>query len=251
MGKSDIRREGILTMLRTKGLINIPDLVNQFSCSEATVRRDLRILESEKKLIRTLGGAILEDIKTEIPFFKKQEYLVAQKMEIADKAVKLIEEGDVIGLTGGSTTYYIAQKVRNFKKLTVLTNAINIAYELAGVEGIQVIVTGGVLRSQSFELCGPMADTTLSKIIIQKMFVGADGASLQRGITTFNELEANTNRVMMDCAIRNYVVIDNTKFNTSSLFVIVNADQVEGIITDSGIDTNTLKQFRQSGVEIF
>ncbi len=250
MGKAELRREGILQTLRERGTITVGDIVSRFSCSEATARRDLEILESEKKLIRTFGGAILEETKTEIPFYHKMESHVEEKFEIANKAVELIEDGEIIGLTGGSTTFYIAKKLRGLKKVTVVTNAINIAYELAGIEGIQVIVTGGMLRTQSFELSGPMADSTLSNIVIHKMFIGADGISLQRGILTYNELEANTNRVMMDSSLQKYVVIDHSKFNKSSLFVITGLQSIDGIITDSRVSKSILKQYRDAGIKM-
>jgi len=250
MGKASLRREGIMQMLREKGTITVNEIVSLYRCSEATARRDLEMMESEKKLIRTYGGAILEETKHEIPFFNKLEQEVAAKQEIAAKAADLIQDGDVIGLSGGSTTYFIAKKIRDSKKVTVVTNAINIAYELAGVEGIQLIVTGGVLRSQSFELSGPMADSTLSKIIIQKMFVGADGISLHRGMTTFNELEANTNRLMLEHAQQRYVVVDHTKFNNTSLFVIFGLKDVNAILTDGGVSKQIVKQYRDAGITI-
>lgn len=249
MGKTDVRRDSVVRLLREKGTISVSDIVQQFSCSEATARRDLEILESEKKLIRTFGGAILEDTKTEIPFFAKLENLVEEKNEIAGKALELIENGDIIALTGGSTTHFIAKKLRNKKKVTVVTNAINIAYELTGAEGIQVIVTGGVSR-ESFELSGPMADAALSKLAIQKLFIGADGISLPQGIMTFNELEANTNRLMIERSLQNYVVLDHTKFSKNAPFVIVDFKEIDAIITDSGVNPSVHKQYCQADIKI-
>jgi DeoR family transcriptional regulator of aga operon len=248
MSKGEIRREWIMKQLRIKGSIQVNEIVEEFAVSEATVRRDLELLESDKKCIRTLGGAILESIKTEIPFYKKLEINAEEKNEIADKALSLIQEGDIIGLTGGSTNYLIAKKLQEFRNLTIVTNAINIAYECIGIPGLQLIVTGGVIRTQSFELSGPLADGTLEKIHIQKTFVGVDGISLQRGLTTFNELEAQTNRLMIQQSMQAYVVADHTKFSSSSLFVITDLKSITGVITNQALPASEVQAYQSAGI---
>ncbi|MNI10488.1 Glucitol operon repressor [compost metagenome] len=250
MSKGDIRRDWIIKQLKIKGSIQLSEIVEEFSVSEATVRRDLELLESDKKCIRTLGGAILETNKMEIPFYKKLDICAEEKNEIANKALSLIQEDDIIGLTGGSTNYLIAKKLQEFSRLTIVTNAVNIAYECIGIPGLQLIVTGGVIRTQSFELSGPLADGTLEKIHIQKTFVGVDGISLTRGITTFNELEAQTNRIMIQQSMEAYVVADHTKFSGSSLFVITDLKAIKGVITDSGISTSIASSYKDAGISI-
>ncbi|MBW5445579.1 DeoR family transcriptional regulator [Cohnella sp. CFH 77786] len=238
--------------LREIGSITVGAIMETFGVSEATARRDLETLEQEKKLIRTFGGAVLETVRTEIPFYRKTEMNAEEKREIAGKALSLIRDGDVIGLTGGSTNMEIAKKIRQhpFERLTLVTNAINIAFELSGQPGLQLIVTGGVIRTQSFELSGPLADGTLGQLTIQKTFVGADGVSLARGITTFDELEAHTNRVMMQRSLETYVVADHTKIGRDSVFLIDGIATVTALITDSRLDRRLFQTFAEAGVRL-
>lgn len=220
--------------------------------SEATARRDLETLEQEKKLLRTFGGAVPLTVRTEIPFYEKMDMNPDEKKEIADKALALIQDDDVIGLTGGSTNMGIARRIRQraFDKLTVVTNALNIAVELIGHPNLQLIVTGGIIRTQSFELSGPFADATLGHLTIRKSFIGADGVSIERGITTFDELEAQTNRVMLSRSLETYIVADHTKFAMDSIFLISDMASVHAILTDSKLSPSIRKTFLDHGVSM-
>lgn len=247
MGKTDIRRDAIMQAIKDKGSIALTDIVVQFGVSEATARRDLEILEQEKRCIRTFGGAVLESLKVEVPFFNKMDLYTDEKKEIADKALNFIEDGDIIGLTGGTTTTFIAKKLNQFKNLTVITNAVNIAYELIGTQGLQLILTGGVIRTQTFELSGPLANATLDNLSIRKTFMGVDGVSLTRGMMIYNELEAETNRRMMKQSMDTYLVADHSKFSRSSLFVIGEVQETTGIISDSKITQDMKEAFKDAG----
>lgn len=250
MSKIVSRREGIVSLLREQGAITVADIMDRFGVSEATARRDLETLEQEKKLIRTFGGAVLETVRTEIPFYRKMEMNPEEKKTIADKAYGLIRDGDVIGLTGGTTCLFVARRIiqQPFERLTVVTNALNIGFELAGVPGLELIMTGGVNRTQSYELSGPMADSTLERITIQKTFVGADGVDLARGLTTFNELEANTNRKMIRQSLESYALADRSKLNHCSLFQIESLRAVTAIVTDDGLDGDIRRTYDEAGI---
>ncbi|RKP49908.1 DeoR/GlpR transcriptional regulator [Cohnella endophytica] len=252
MSKTASRREGIVQRLRDQGSITVGDIINQFQVSEATARRDLETLEQDKKLIRTFGGAVLDTVRTEIPFYRKMEMNPEEKKEIAEKAYGIIREGDVIGLTGGTTNMFVARRIiqQPFDRLTVVTNALNIGFELAGLPGLELIMTGGVNRTQSYELSGPMADATLERITIQKTFLGADGVELNRGLTTFNEIEANTNRQMMRQSLETYVLADHTKLNRSSLYLIEGWQRVNALITDSRIPPELKKTYLSAGIQL-
>ncbi|GAB2696378.1 DeoR/GlpR transcriptional regulator [Paenibacillus thermoaerophilus] len=238
--------------MRENGSISIGDIMNHFDVSEATARRDLETLEQERKLIRTFGGAVLETVRTEIPFYRKMEMNTEEKKEIAEKALSVIRDGDVVGLTGGSTNMMIARRIQQkpFERLTVVTNAVNVAFELSGKPGLQLIVTGGVIRTQSYELSGPFAEATLGQLTIQKAFIGADGVSIARGVTTFDELEAHTNRVMMRRAIETYVVADHTKLNRDSIFRIEDLSSVTAVLTDSRVDPDIRASYAEAGIRL-
>lgn len=241
-----------MTRLQENGSITVGEIIEAFGVSEATARRDLETLEQKKLLVRTFGGAVPQTVRTEIPFYEKMDMNRDEKKEIADKALSLIRDGDVIGLTGGSTNMLIALRMqqRAFKKLTVVTNALNIAVELIGQPNLQLIVTGGISRTQSFELSGPLADASLSQLTIQKSFVGVDGISIERGISTFDELEAQTNRMMMRHSRETYIVADHTKFAGDSIFLISNLDSVSALLTDAQLNPAIRKRFQDNGVKI-
>ncbi len=250
MSKIATRREGIVSLLREQGSITVADIMERFGVSEATARRDLETLEQEKKLIRTFGGAVLETVRTEIPIYRKMEMNPEEKKTIAEKAYGLIRDGDVIGLTGGTTCLFVARRIiqQPFERLTVVTNALNIGFELAGVPGLELIMTGGVNRTQSYELSGPMADSTLERITIQKTFLGADGVDLSRGLTTFNELEANTNRKMIRQSLESYVLADHTKLNHCSLFLIDGLKAVTALVSDDEVPADLKRAYEDAGV---
>ncbi|NHN30206.1 DeoR/GlpR family DNA-binding transcription regulator [Paenibacillus agricola] len=234
LSKGEERRSRIMNTLKIQGKITIQEMIEKFQCSEATARRDLDVLVRKEGAIRTIGGAQWEGFSglRESSFLEKKQLLWLEKEAIAAKAVSLIEEGDVIGLTGGTTTYLIAKAIKHRRNITVVTNAVNIAMELSDSDGVQVVLTGGVMRKNSFELCGPLAEKVIEDLNIGKMFMGADGFSLEHGVTTYSELEAKTGRLLMERSRMKIVVIDNSKVGKASLFGIVPLSSLDACITD-------------------
>jgi DeoR family transcriptional regulator of aga operon len=232
--KGEKRRENILSLLKRQGKITIPEIIEKFACSEATARRDLDLLEKQGSIIRSLGGAQLESISPnkEVPFHEKRQMLWLEKEAIAAIAASLVEDGDVIALTGGTTTFLIARAIKHRKNITVVTNAVNIAMELSESEGIQVVLTGGVMRQNSYELCGPLAEKIVENLNISLMFMGIDGIAVEQGLTTFSELEADIARLMMKRSRKTIAVFDHTKAGRSSLFSIAPITMIQGCITN-------------------
>ncbi|WP_274362195.1 DeoR/GlpR family DNA-binding transcription regulator [Paenibacillus thermotolerans] len=233
VSKGDERRRRIMDIIKEKGAVSIAEIMERFGCSEVTARRDLNILAETESIIRTIGGAHYEtQTGHEASFSDKERLLWDEKTKIAEKAASLVEEGDIVGLTGGTTTFLIARALKAASNITVVTNAVNIAMELAGSDRIQTVLTGGVMRVNSFELCGPLAETIVERLHIGKMFVGIDGFSIEQGLTTYSELEAGIDKLMIKRAKETYAVFDHTKVNKSSLFTIVPIADITGCITD-------------------
>lgn len=249
--KGEQRRQLILQFLKQHGRITLQEIIEQFDCSEATARRDLDLLDRKGEIIRTIGGALYDGISPvrEATFAEKKQHLWLEKEAIARRAVDLIEEGDIVCLTGGTTTFLIARELKLRQGITVVTNAVNIAMELADSEGIQVVVIGGVMRNKSFELCGPLAERTIEHVNIEKLFMGVDGISLEQGITTYSELEAQTGRMLMKRAKRTIAVFDRTKVNKSSLFSIAPLSELHGCVTDSSLDAMMDLRMHELGIE--
>jgi DeoR family transcriptional regulator of aga operon len=250
-GKGDLRRNQILEALKEHGEISIHAIMNRYSCSEATARRDLNMLAETEKIIRTIGGAYYEkSISSEMPFLEKQSLLSREKEALAAKAASLIQEGDTIGLTGGTTTFLIAKQIKHFSNITVVTNAVNIAMELAESDTVQTVLTGGVLRSKSYELCGPLAETIMEKLNIGKMFIGVDGISLEKGLTTYSELEAQIGKRMIERSKQAIAVFDYTKVNRTSLFTLAPLSDIHTCITDKKMEQSWEDQLQALQINI-
>ncbi|MCE5170928.1 DeoR/GlpR family DNA-binding transcription regulator [Paenibacillus profundus] len=250
LSKGEQRRQQILQVLKQNGRITIAEMIDRFECSEATARRDLDLLERKGELIRTIGGAIFEGAGSvrEVPFVEKRQLLWLEKEAIAERALDFIEEGDSICLTGGTTTFLIAKLLKQRQGITVVTNAVNIAMELSDCEGIQVVVIGGVMRSNSFELCGPLAERTIEHLNIEKLFMGIDGFSTTKGITTYSELEAQTARMLMRQAQQTIAVFDYTKVGKASLFSVAPVNELTACITDRLLPADMAEELDRAGV---
>src|SRR5690606_28949824 len=148
----------------------------------------------------------------ELPFSEKEGLSILEKEHIAQLASTLIIEGDIVGLSGGTTNFLWTKLLKLRKGITVVTNAVNNAMELADSD-IQVVVTGGIMRHKSFELCGPLGEEMVAQLHIGKMFIGVDGISTAGGISSYSEQEAQTAKAMMKRAQGTYALFDHTKID--------------------------------------
>ncbi|OXM15307.1 DeoR/GlpR family DNA-binding transcription regulator [Paenibacillus herberti] len=250
--KGERRREGILNVLKQQGRVTIAEIVERFGCSEATARRDLELLERTGPLVRTIGGALYDGMNPvrDSSFAERQGISLLEKENIAAEAARHIVEGDVVGLSGGSTNYLIAKLIKMRRGITVVTNAVNIAMELAGSD-IQVVVTGGMMRHNSFELCGPLGEGMVSHLNIGKMFIGVDGISENGGITTYSEQEAQIAKALISRSQITYAVFDQSKVGRTSLFSITQLKDLNAVITDRPLGASLSEYARRSGVTVY
>jgi DeoR family transcriptional regulator of aga operon len=248
---SEERRREILEILQSDGRVLVGDLSKRFKTSLITIRKDLEFLHHHGMLERTHGGALpLRTGALNDRTLQEKERLHRQeKMRIAAAAVKMIRSGQVVILDSGTTTTAIARACRDFRSLTIITNATNIAGELAGTP-VDVILTGGVLRKNSFSLVGPLAEESLRKLNADLLFLAVDGFDVRYGLTTPNLLEARVNRAMAEAARRTVVVCDSSKFGRRSLSLIMPTSAVHETITDRGISRHDLKALREAKVEV-
>jgi DeoR family transcriptional regulator of aga operon len=180
---------------------------------------------------------------------EKERHHRPEKIRIAAVAARKIRQGQVIILDSGTTTTAIARACRNIKNLTIITNATNIAAELAD-SAVEVILTGGVLRQNSYSLVGPLAEESLRKLSADLLFLGVDGFDVRYGLTTPNLLEARVNRAMAEAARRTVIVCDSSKFGHRSLSLIMPTSSVHEAITDKNISKHDLKALREADVEV-
>jgi DeoR/GlpR family transcriptional regulator of sugar metabolism len=252
LSKVESRRNQLMIQIKQQGRMTLQEIMERFQCSEATGRRDLDMMEKSGGIIRTIGGAVYEGGgQKEFPFSEKRLIYWKEKEQIAAVAADHIMEGDVIALTGGTTTYLIAKALKHKRNITVVTNAVNIAFELSEAEDIQVVMTGGVMRNKSYELCGPMAEKIIESINITKMFVGIDGVNVGQGFTMHSELENRIAQLFIKRSSKVFAVFDHSKLGKEALFTIAPLNQMYGVITDCTLDAWFAKACQQVGVQIF
>ena len=226
----------IMQRLSEDGNVDVIDLAGTLSVSVATVRRDLQALHEQRLLERTHGGAMAISGLSELPMRYRTSRLREEKQRIARAALAHVQDGMSVALTGGSTTTEVARALLARNDLTIVTNAVNIAAELAVRPDIRLVVTGGVARAASFELVGPLAEHVLEQVNVDVAFIGVDGISARAGLTTHREVEAHTNRTMLERAHHAVVVADATKIGRTVLARIAGCEQAGGLITSTGAD---------------
>lgn len=245
------RRREILELLRNDGRVLVRDLSKKFRTSLITIRKDLESLHHQGLLERTHGGAL--PIRTgalqDQTLREKERLHRPEKMRIAAAALHMIRPGQVIILDSGTTTTAIARGCRQLRNLTVITNGTNIAAELAD-SVVEVVLTGGSLRKNSFSLVGPLAEESLRKLSADMLFLAVDGFDVHYGLTTPNQLEARVNRAMSESARRTIVVCDSSKFGRRSLSLIMDVSMVHETITDRGVSKHDLRALRDAEVEV-
>jgi len=245
------RRRAILEILQRDGRVLVMDLAREFKTSQVTIRKDLESLHAHGLIHRTHGGALpAREGALEDPTLREKEKLHhKEKLRIAATAAAMVQEGQVVILDSGTTTTEIARALRKFRSLTIVTNAVNIAAELS-VTAVEVILTGGTLRKNSFSLVGPIAEETLHRLNADLLFLGVDGFDVHYGLSTPNLLEAKVNRVMVEIAKRKVAVCDASKFGRRSLSLIAPTAALDEVITDRGTPKADVRSLKKAGIAV-
>lgn len=238
---SSQRQHLILSRLRTRGAVRITALSKELSVSAMTIRRDIAELADKGLLKRVHGGAVTTSTLLSEPLFSvKSQMDIGLKDAIAQEAVKYVAPGDVIAIGGGTTAYVFAQHLLESQQssgITILTNSIPVAELVQALESkdVEVIVTGGVI-TRSNSLVGPIADKVVASLRVNTVFLGTHSVSIPRGFLMPNSLEAATDMALMEIADRTIILTDHTKWSSTSLSLFARFDQVDTVITDSGLD---------------
>ncbi len=240
----------VLEELSRSESVSVAELSERFGVSAATVRRDLELLEEQRLVARIHGGAVPRGILYELPLRYKAARRQAEKRRIAAAAAELVGEGATVGLTGGTTTTEVARALAERPRLTIVTNALNVASELAVRTNLKLVVLGGVARPESYELVGPIAETTLAGLNLDLVFVGVDGISAETGCTTHHEVEAFTNRALIRRAKRAVVVADSSKLGEVAFARICAIDEIDSLITDTEASSDAIASLAAAGLDI-
>lgn len=247
------RRRDIIAVLESEGRVTVDELAKRYGVSSVTIRSDLDALALSDSLSRSHGGALKRvDPKVDYPITYKQTLNHPEKSRIGAAAAGLIQPNQTVILDSGTTTACIARSLKAgpVRPVTVITSALNIAMELAGVPGILVIMLGGILRPMSHSLVGPQAEQNLATLRADQLFLGVDGLDPDTGITTPDILEANLNAHMIAVSREVTVVADSTKLGKHSLSVIAGIGAVHRLITDTSASDRALRVLESAGVQV-
>ena len=244
------RWNALLELLTNSGRVSVEDAADRLDVSQATIRRDFDQLAQQQMITRTRGGAVANGVSYDLPLRYKTAKHSAEKQRIGAAAAALVSPGMVVGLNGGTTTTEVARALSGRPGLRVVTNALNIASELAVRSNIELVVCGGSARAESYELVGPLAELTLAHLNLDLAFIGVDGISPAAGLTTHHEVEAQTNRALVHTAARAVVVADSSKLGRRGFAKIGDLALVSDLITDSAASPDTVDALRRAGIEV-
>jgi DeoR/GlpR family transcriptional regulator of sugar metabolism len=248
------RRALILDEVRRRGGVRVNELTRKLGVSDMTVRRDLDALARQGVLEKVHGGAVpVVEASTHEPGFEAKSGLeLTAKEDIARAAAELVTPGTAIALSGGTTTYALAQHLLDVPDLTVVTNSVRVADVFHAAQrtsgqrqgAATVVLTGGV-RTPSDSLVGPVADRAIASLHFDVLFLGVHGISLEAGLSTPNLAEAETNRQLVQSARRVVVVADHTKWGTVGLSSFAALEEVDTLVTDTGLPTDARREISE------
>lgn len=251
MSEHNTRRALILQQLQQDGTVQVSRLAQDQGVTEVTIRRDLAAMEQEGLLVRYHGGAVLpQAMVQDIPFQSKLQAHMAEKERIALAAARLVPDGATIALAAGTTVGAMVRALAGKQNLTVVTNAVNIAWELSQRPEVHLVITGGRARQGSSCMVGPTAEHALRDVAVDIAFVGVNGISTEFGLTTPNQEEAQIHRLMLSRARQKVVVSDSSKFGRVAFARIAALSQINTLITDDQAPAPLLDAIRQEGVEV-
>ena len=245
------RRMEIVNVVNLEGKARVEDLAEKFNVSSVTIRSDLSFLEKNGYVVRSHGAAIPNSgVIAELTIHEKRRHNAGVKSLLGQAAAKLIHHGDTVILDSGTTTREIAASLKSMENVVVMTNGLDVAMELASAPGVEVLMSGGVLRKEALSFSGSQAEAGLKNLCFDKVFLGVDGFDLRAGITTHSEQEASLNRLMCEISEQVIAVADSTKFGKRSCHMIREFGNIDILVTDAGIPEDYLAGLREMKVEV-
>jgi DeoR family transcriptional regulator of aga operon len=253
------RWNALLELLAETGRVSVEDAAERLDVSQATIRRDFDQLAQQQMITRTRGGAVANGVSYDLPLRYKSAKHSAEKQRIGEAAARLVSAGTVVGLNGGTTMTEVARALAvrpdlngggEGSQLTIVTNALNIANELLVRSRMKIVVAGGVVRPQSYELVGPLGGALLKEVTLDIVLLGVDALDVELGAAAHHEGEAAMNSLMVARAKRVAVIADSSKLGGHAFARICPITKIETLVTDSSAAPATVQAFREAGVQV-
>ena len=248
------RQQRIARLVEEHGRVRVSDLATRFGVSEVTIRKDLMTLEVVGQVMRTHGGAIPPIVsRPEASFGVRERLQASEKVAIGAAAAARVVDGEAICFDASTTALATARALRsrgNWTQLTVITNGIRIAQELAGSPGVRVLMLGGWLRWEALSLVGPLGDGVFSRVNVQRAFLGAAGFALGAGLSDATEEEAQIKRAMVHAAAEVVAIVDHTKWDRTAFATFCHLDQIRAVVSDDAVPQSMVDALRSKGVDV-
>lgn len=244
------RQSRILAVLRERGIVSVSALASLLEVSEGTIRRDLSILSQEQGVVRSHGGAVyptgLRSTVFEKGYADRKQQNLEEKERIAALAASRITEGESMILGCGSTVLAVAQQLKSYQSLTIVTHDLQIAISLSNLSNIDLTITSGTVRHNSYTLMGPYAEAMLDDLSVDTTIMGVDAIN-ETGVSTLDIMLVGVMRKCIKAGRRVIVVADHSKFSSPVFARICPLDEIDEIITDKQIDEKYVDYLRKKG----
>lgn len=246
------RQQQIINYIHEVGEVQTPTLCRKFHIVAMTARRDLSELEAQGVIVRTHGGAIAKEKKTfdtQTPLLLRLKLNHEQKENIAELAKKMLQPHDCVFIASGSTIDIFSKKLIHYLPLTVVSDAVNIAYHLNQDPHLHIYLVGGELRNNSFTLTGSIAETNVKQFRLTKAFISVNGIDEEGNLYTSSVVESGLLEVLFKNVENIYVLCDSSKLGNKDFIKISHLPSYT-LITDSNADIHLLKSYTKKGIVV-
>lgn len=245
------RRNAILAKLSLEGKVVVSDLAKEFDVTEETIRRDLEKLDKDGLARKTYGGAVKnENFNIDLPFHVRKQTNVESKRHIAAQISEMIHDGDYVMLDSSTTALNVIKNILDRKKITLITNSIEILIELCNKPDWMVVSTGGVLKEGGLSLVGYQAERMVSGFHVDIAICSCKGLDSEMGVTDSNERDSEIKKAFFKAANKKVLAVDSSKFDRSSFVKVCSIKEVDTIVTDTDPGERWREKLKDAGVEL-
>jgi DeoR family transcriptional regulator of aga operon len=245
------RQNQILQLVTRSQRISVAELCETFAVSEATARRDLETLAGQGKVQRVHGGAIaLTEAPPESPILQRDREQADEKTRIGLAAALLVRDGETVFLGSGTTVLEVARALRTRPGLTIITNSLPVVNVFAGLENIDVICLGGMLRDNELSFIGHITQQALAEVRADKVIMGTRAISLEHGLTHEYLPETMTDRAILKAGQEIIVVADHTKFGRAATVLLAPLESIHTIVTDGQTRQDFIHAVQEKGIRV-
>ena len=248
------RQDHIARFVEEHGRARVADLAAQFEVSGVTIRKDLLVLESAQRLVRAHGGAIAIDrSRPELSFDIRERLQADEKSRIGAAGADLVRDGESIVMDASTTALSVARQLKarsGWSQLTIITNGLRIAFELAGQPGITVLMLGGRVRWEALSVVGQLGDGLFDRINVQKAFLGAAGFTVESGMSDATDEEAQIKRSMVSAAREVIAIVDHTKWERAAFATFCSTEQIGLVLTDAAAPAGMVEELRRRSIDV-